>query len=151
LTDIRSNAEYALSSLKAALEAGADNLTLCDTNGGALPHHIAEIVLDVRRHLPKAKLGIHCHNDSDAAVANSLEAVRQGVILVQGTINGMGERCGNANLISIIPGIMKKLDLPCLTDRPVVDAHGNVSLRDGGRQPSAPRQSALCGELRFRP
>jgi 2-isopropylmalate synthase len=111
-----SNAEYALASLKAALEAGADNLTLCDTNGGALPHDIADIVQDVRRHMPKAALGIHCHNDSDAAVANSLEAVRQGVILVQGTINGMGERCGNANLISIIPGVMKKLNLPCLTE-----------------------------------
>jgi 2-isopropylmalate synthase len=110
------NAEYALASLKAAMEAGADNLTLCDTNGGALPHQIADIVQDVRRHMPKAKLGIHCHNDSDAAVANSLEAVRQGVILVQGTINGMGERCGNANLISIIPGVMKKLNLPCLTE-----------------------------------
>jgi 2-isopropylmalate synthase len=74
----RSNAEYALASLKAAFTAGADNLTLCDTNGGALPHDIADIVQDVRRHFPKAALGIHCHNDSDAAVANSLEAVRQG-------------------------------------------------------------------------
>lgn len=111
----RSNAEYALASLKAAFTAGADNLTLCDTNGGALPHDIADIVQDVRRHFPKAALGIHCHNDSDAAVANSLEAVRQGVELVQGTINGIGERCGNANLISIIPGVMRKLGLACLT------------------------------------
>lgn len=112
----RANAEYALSTLRAALDAGADNLTLCDTNGGSLPHHIADIVQDVRRHLPKAPLGIHCHNDSDAAVANSLEAVRQGVMLVQGTVNGLGERCGNANLMSVVPGVMLKLGLPCVSD-----------------------------------
>ncbi len=111
----RANAEYALASLKAAHQAGADNLTLCDTNGGSLPHQIGEIVQDVRRHLPRARLGIHCHNDTDAAVANSLEAVRQGCALVQGTANGLGERCGNANLISIVPGVMLKLGMPCVT------------------------------------
>jgi len=111
----RANPEYALASLTAAWKAGASNLTLCDTNGGSLPHQIGDIVQVVRRRFPTVELGIHCHNDSDAAVANSLEAVRQGVRLVQGTANGLGERCGNANLISVIPGVMTKLGLPCVS------------------------------------
>ena len=78
-------------------EAGADNLTLCDTNGGCLPEDIAVGVREARRHLPGVSFGIHVHNDSNCAVANSLMAVREGVDLVQGTLNGYGERCGNAD------------------------------------------------------
>ena len=103
------NQEYALSALKAAFDAGADWLVLCDTNGGTLPHEIGEIVSAIGKVLPKAKLGIHCHNDTENAVANSLTAVQAGVRQVQGTLNGVGERCGNANLISIIPSLMLKL------------------------------------------
>ncbi len=102
--------EYALETLKRALKAGADCLCLCDTNGGTLPHEIREIIQRVKEVLgEKAPLGIHAHNDSDCAVANSLEAVRLGVSHVQGTINGIGERCGNANLCSIIPNLVLKM------------------------------------------
>jgi 2-isopropylmalate synthase len=111
------NPTYALSTLKAALDAGADNLTLCDTNGGSLPHQIGEAVQAVRVAFPEISLGIHAHNDSDCAVANSLEAVRRGCSLVQGTMNGFGERCGNANLASLIPGVQEKMGLECLTPR----------------------------------
>jgi len=107
------NSEYALKTLEAAAEAGADNLTLCDTNGGMLPYQISEIVRVVRKNF-SLPLGIHCHNDSGCAVANSLEAVRQGSTLVQGTINGYGERCGNADLCQIIPNLELKLGLQSL-------------------------------------
>lgn len=105
----KANPAYALECLQAAAEAGARWIVLCDTNGGSLPHEIERIVSEVTAHIPGEKLGIHCHNDTDAAVANSLAAVRAGVRQVQGTINGVGERCGNANLISIIPNLMLKM------------------------------------------
>ena len=112
----KENQDYTLSVLKAAFEAGADDLVLCDTNGGCLPHEIAEIMGVVREFLPEASLGIHAHNDGGLAVANSLEAVRCGATHVQGTINGYGERCGNANLCSIIPNLELKMDRPCLPE-----------------------------------
>lgn len=104
----RANPEYALATLRAAADAGADNLTLCDTNGGMLPYQVSEIVQVVRKNFT-LPLGIHTHNDSACAVANSLEAVRQGCSLVQGTINGYGERCGNADLCQIVPNLELKL------------------------------------------
>ncbi len=113
--------EYGLQCLRKAWEAGADVLVLCDTNGGCLPDDIAEIVTTVREALPGAKLGIHTHNDSETAVASSLAAVRRGAVQVQGTINGYGERCGNANLCSVIPNLELKMGLPCLPE-------GNLSL-----------------------
>ncbi len=105
----KSNPEFALNCLKAAHEAGARWIVLCDTNGGSLPFDIEAIVGKVTKHIPGTHLGIHCHNDTESAVANSLAAVRAGVRQVQGTINGVGERCGNANLISIIPNLMLKM------------------------------------------
>jgi 2-isopropylmalate synthase len=99
----KANPEYALAVLDHALQGGADVLVLCDTNGGTLPHEIVGAMRAVQERFPKANLGIHAHNDSEMAVANSVEAVRQGAVQVQGTINGYGERCGNANLCSIIP------------------------------------------------
>ncbi|MBY0406661.1 MAG: citramalate synthase, partial [Rickettsiales bacterium] len=105
----KSNPEFALSCLKAAYDAGARWVVLCDTNGGSLPHEIEAMVSQVVKHVPGSHLGVHCHNDTDAAVANSLAAVRAGVRQVQGTINGVGERCGNANLISIIPNLVLKM------------------------------------------
>jgi len=104
----KSNPEYALSTLAAALEAGADALVLCDTNGGALPDEVKDLTAQVRRRFPQAVLGIHCHNDADLAVANSLAAVSQGASQIQGCLNGYGERCGNANFSSLIPTLAFK-------------------------------------------
>jgi len=105
----RANPDYAIATLQAALEGGADWLTLCETNGGKLPWEVEEITREVLARLPGAKLGIHCHNDSGCGVANSLAAVRGGAGLVQGTINGYGERVGNADLITIIPDLQLKM------------------------------------------
>jgi len=109
----RENPDYTLETLKAAVRGGAESITLCDTNGGMLPTDIAAVVSAVREqiHIP---LGIHAHNDSECAVANSIAAVQAGCTLVQGTINGYGERCGNANLCSIIPNLELKLGLQTL-------------------------------------
>ncbi|MBI5643064.1 MAG: citramalate synthase [Deltaproteobacteria bacterium] len=111
----KEDAAYALKTLKAAKDAGADYLVLCDTNGGTLPFEVAEIMEDVKRHI-SAPLGIHAHNDAEAAVANSLVAVKSGATMVQGTLNGFGERCGNANLCSIIPALKLKMGIDCITD-----------------------------------
>jgi 2-isopropylmalate synthase len=119
------NREYALQTLSAAVEAGADFIVLCDTNGGTLPHDIESIILDVQKYLQEkdlkspaggpVKLGIHTHNDSGMAAANSIVAVRAGAVMVQGTINGYGERCGNADLTAIIPILCLKMDRPCIS------------------------------------
>ncbi len=111
----RRNRDYALATLQAAEAAGAHWLILCDTNGGTLPPQLVEIVREVKRHV-KTPLGIHVHNDADCAVANSLAAVLEGAAQVQGTINGFGERCGNANLVSIIPSLMLKMGLDCIPE-----------------------------------
>ena len=104
----KKNPEYALSCIKTAYNEGARWIVLCDTNGGTLPHEVGEIVSKVSRQIPGKNLGIHAHNDTENAVANSLTAILAGVRQVQGTINGLGERCGNANLISLIPSIVLK-------------------------------------------
>ena len=104
----KSNPEYALDCLKSAYDQGARWLVLCDTNGGTLPHEIGEIISKVIKVIPGKNLGIHAHNDTENAVANSLTAIQAGVRQVQGTINGLGERCGNANLMSIIPTLILK-------------------------------------------
>lgn len=109
----KDNPEYALQTLKTAEDAGADTLVLCDTNGGTLPHDISFIVSDVKDST-SVKLGIHAHNDCDLAVANSITAVTAGCEHVQGTINGYGERCGNANLCSVIPNLQIKQDYQCV-------------------------------------
>jgi 2-isopropylmalate synthase len=105
----RANPVYALACIKAAYDAGVRWVVLCDTNGGILPHEVEAIVGAVVKTVPGSHLGIHCHNDSDNAVANSLAGVRAGVRQVQGTLNGLGERCGNANLISVIPNLVLKM------------------------------------------
>ena len=104
----KANPQYAMSCLKAAIDNGARWLVLCDTNGGTLPFEIEEIVSEVKKTIPGENLGIHAHNDTGNAVANSLAAVRAGVRQIQGTINGLGERCGNANLTSLIPTLLLK-------------------------------------------
>ncbi|WP_243362903.1 citramalate synthase [Fundidesulfovibrio terrae] len=120
----RANRDYALECLKRAHQAGADVLVLCDTNGGTLPCDIRKICDAVLKAVPLARIGIHAHNDTDMAVANSLMAVQAGATQVQGTMNGFGERCGNANLCSIIPTMELKLkkqalpkgNLPLITE-----------------------------------
>ncbi len=109
----KANPEYALATLRKAVEAGAERVILCDTNGGTMPWEIREICDTVRRECP-VPLGIHAHNDCEMAVANSLVAIETGIVQVQGTINGIGERCGNANLCSIIPNLQLKMKRPAL-------------------------------------
>jgi 2-isopropylmalate synthase len=104
----KANPSYALACAKAAYEEGARWVVLCDTNGGALPHEVEAIVGEVVKHIPGDHVAIHAHNDTEQAVANSLAAVRAGARQIQGTLNGLGERCGNANLISIIPTLKLK-------------------------------------------
>jgi 2-isopropylmalate synthase len=104
----KGNREYALAVARTAHEAGARWVVLCDTNGGTLPHEVERIVAEVAKVVPGSHLGIHTHNDTENAVANSLAAVRAGARQIQGALNGLGERCGNANLISIIPTLLLK-------------------------------------------
>ena len=105
----RYDSDYALSCLRRAQQEGATWLVLCDTNGGALPEQISAVVSEVVAALPGALIGIHTHNDTETAVAGSLAAVASGARMIQGTLNGLGERCGNANLVSLIPSLMLKL------------------------------------------
>ena len=107
----KADPEYARRCLDAAWEAGAEWVVLCDTNGGSLPHEVAAITAEMAARGP---VGIHCHNDAEVGVANSVEGVRAGAGMVQGTINGHGERCGNANLVSIVPNLQLKLGYECL-------------------------------------
>ncbi len=111
----KQNPGYALSTLRTAQEAEADWIVLCDTNGGSLPYEIESIIREVKKEI-RVPLGIHVHNDTELAVANSILAVREGVRMVQGTINGYGERCGNANLCSIIPNLKLKMGVDCISD-----------------------------------
>jgi 2-isopropylmalate synthase len=111
----KKNPSYALKTLQAAQEAKADWIVLCDTNGGTLPDEIQSIIDEVKKKI-STPLGIHVHNDSEMAVANTIVAVKKGIRMVQGTINGYGERCGNANLCSIIPNLKLKMGIDCITD-----------------------------------
>lgn len=113
----KNNREYCLATLGRAIVGGAETIVLCDTNGGTLPHEIPAIIQRVHQYCAEqgsaVRLGIHSHNDSETAVANTLMGVHLGVVHVQGTINGFGERCGNANLTSIIPALIFKMGLEC--------------------------------------
>lgn len=111
----KANPEYALATIGKAMEAGAECAVLCDTNGGTMPGRLRDTIQAVKNRYPGIAFGIHSHNDSDLAVANALTAVEMGAVQVQGTINGIGERCGNADLCSIIPNLCLKLDIACLS------------------------------------
>ena len=119
----KSNPGFSLSCIESALKAGADWVVLCDTNGGTLPGEIFEIVSEVSKRFSGKNIGIHCHNDTENAVANSLAAIDAGARQVQGTLNGLGERCGNANLISLIPTLLLK-------DRYARDYELSISKKD---------------------
>ena len=117
----KANPDYALACARTAYDSGARWVVLCDTNGGTLPHEIEEIVGAVTKIIPGDHLGIHAHNDTEQAVANSLAAVRAGARQIQGTLNGLGERCGNANLVSIIPTLKLK---------PEFSSHFDINVSD---------------------
>jgi 2-isopropylmalate synthase len=144
----RADPAYAMQTLAAAADAGADVLVLCDTNGGSLPSTVAEVVAEVRR-ATTTPLGIHAHNDGEVAVANSLMAVEMGASQVQGTINGYGERCGNANLCSVIPALKLKMGYDCVSEEQL------ATLRETARYVSElanlrlPRQQAYVGYSAF--
>ena len=112
----RANKEYSLGCLAAAVESGAKALCLCDTNGGTLTSEIFRVVSEVREKFKNIAIGIHCHNDAGLAIANSLASVEAGAEIVQGTINGIGERCGNADLVPIIANLKLKLNIDCIND-----------------------------------
>ena len=117
----KANADYAMACVRAASEAGADSIDLCETNGGALPHEVDAVVAAVARELPGQQLGIHCHNDSGCAVANSLAAVRAGVTQVPGTVNGFGERVGNTDLLTVIADLELKMGCTCVGEERLRD------------------------------
>lgn len=146
----KANPSYALDCAKAAHQAGARWIVLCDTNGGTLPHEIERIVGEVTAHIPGTSLGIHCHNDTENAVANSLAAIRAGARQVQGTLNGLGERCGNANLVSLIPSLMLKSDFKTGLDMKDLAQLTHVSrLLDERLNRSPNRGAAYVGESAF--
>jgi 2-isopropylmalate synthase len=143
-----SHPEFAVQCVEAARDAGADCAVLCDTNGGMIPSRVDRIVGEVARRVD-VSLGIHAHNDSELAVANTLAAVEQGVVQVQGTMNGYGERCGNANLCSVIPNLQIKMGRFCLPDKKL------ARLRDCSRvvaelaNQSPARQQPYVGDSAF--
>ncbi len=146
----KANPDYALDVLRAALDGGASWLVLCDTNGGSMPSDIYPIVSAVKKALPKANLGIHCHNDTEQAVANSLVAVEAGVRQIQGTINGIGERCGNANLIAIIPTLMLKMGCKTGVSEKQLQRIGHVSrLVDDRLNRAGNKHAAYVGASAF--
>lgn len=146
----KANPAYALDCAQAAYKAGARWVVLCDTNGGTLPHEIERIVAKVAEKIPGTHLGIHCHNDTENAVANSLAAVRAGVRQVQGTLNGLGERCGNANLVSLIPSLMLKTDFKVgLTEKDLAQLTHVSRLLDERLNRAPNRGAAYVGDSAF--
>lgn len=146
----KANPDYAMSCVTAAYEAGARWVVLCDTNGGTLPHQIEEVVAAVSERVPGSHLGIHCHNDTENAVANSLAAVRAGARQIQGTLNGLGERCGNANLMSIIPNLMLKMGFETgMTDEDLSHLTHVSRLLDERLNRAPMRNAAYVGESAF--
>ncbi|MFT5488187.1 MAG: 2-isopropylmalate synthase [Paracoccaceae bacterium] len=146
----KANPEYALSCITAAYEAGARWVVLCDTNGGTLPHEIDRIVREIGKYVPGSHLGIHCHNDTENAVANSLAAVNAGARQIQGTLNGLGERCGNANLTAIIPTLMLKMGFDTgLSDEDLRQLTRVSRLLDERLNRPPSRNAAYVGESAF--
>jgi len=150
----KADARFALACAKAAYDEGARWVVLCDTNGGALPHEVEKIVGEVVKVIPGSHVGIHAHNDTEQAVANSLAAVRAGARQIQGTLNGLGERCGNANLVSIIPTLKLKDEFAGRFEIGVSDAqlktlaHASRTLDEMlNRAPN--RHAAYVGESAF--
>ena len=146
----KANRAYALDCIQAAYKSGARWVVLCDTNGGTLPDEIERIVGEVTALVPGSHLGIHCHDDTENAVANSLAAIRAGARQIQGTLNGLGERCGNANLVSLIPTLMLKTDFKIGLKPEDLRSLTHVSRLLDERLNRAPhRNAAYVGESAF--
>ncbi len=146
----KANPAYAMDCLKAAQRAGARWIVLCDTNGGSLPHDVERIVSKVVETIPGDRIGIHAHNDTENAVANSLAALRAGARQVQGTLNGLGERCGNANLVSLIPTLMLKTDFVTgITEKNLSQVTKVSRLLDERLNRAPLRSAAYVGESAF--
>jgi 2-isopropylmalate synthase len=145
----KADADYALATLRAAAEGGADTLVLCDTNGGAMPWEIEEITRAVQLTFPDVPLGIHTHNDSGLAEANSLASIRAGATHLQGTMNGYGERCGNANLCTLIPALELKMEMRALPEGNLVHlTHVARAVASAANQ-SLYRQAPFVGQSAF--
>jgi len=142
------NRDYALECLRAAAEAGADTICLCDTNGGMLPHAIEEAVHAVAEAVP-TRLGIHAHDDCGLALANTLAAVNAGVVQVQGTINGYGERCGTVNLCTVIPNLQLKMDRQVLTDGQLAQLYETAHYVASVANMPPPERDAYVGRSAF--
>ncbi len=149
----KNNRDYCLATLGKAVAGGAETLVLCDTNGGTLPHEIPPIMERVKQYLQEigsdARLGIHPHNDSDTAVANALMGVSLGATQVQGTINGYGERCGNGNLISVIPALVFKMGLECQVGKNIDQLYSTSRLVDELANLPHNRYQPYVGESAF--
>ncbi len=149
-TGVQSGGEnYAIATIRAAIEGGADRIILCDTNGGTLPDEIVLILREVKALFPQTPLGIHTHNDSECAVANALAAVREGATQVQGTVNGYGERCGNCNLLSIIPNLLLKMGYECLLQDSLAHLTGLSQYVDEIANLSPDTRRAFVGKSAF--
>ena len=120
----RSDPGYALATLQAAVEGGAERIILCDTNGGVMPHEVGAAIREIRKEIPGTRLGIHVHNDGGLAVANTLRAIEEGVVQVHGTINGIGERCGNVDLTTVLGNLELKMGYECLPEGRMRDLTG---------------------------
>ncbi|MFL7793258.1 MAG: citramalate synthase [Anaerolineae bacterium] len=145
----KANADYALATLQAAAEGGADVLVLCDTNGGTMPWEIEEMTRVVQAALPGVPLGIHTHNDTGLAEANSLAAIRAGALHLQGTMNGYGERCGNANLCTLIPNIELKMGMAALPEGHLAHLASTARAVAATANQSLYRQAPYVGQSAF--
>ncbi|MCP4542256.1 MAG: citramalate synthase [Chloroflexi bacterium] len=145
----KADPDYTISTLRAAVEGSADVLVLCDTNGGSMPWEIETVVGDVQSTFPSVPLGIHAHNDGGIAVANSLAAIRAGGVHVQGTVNGYGERCGNANLCTVIPNLELKMGMATLPLGQLVNLTRVARTVASTANQSLYRQAAYVGRSAF--
>ena len=147
----KANRDYALACVGAAVEAGADSVDLCETNGGALPFEVEQIVAATVAAFPSQAFGIHCHNDSGCAVANTLAAVRAGATQVQGTVNGIGERVGNTDLLTVIADLELKMGAECVGQPQPRPAYRRGPVRGRALQRVHARASSLHGLFGLRP
>ena len=145
----KDNPNYAIESIKRALESGASWIILCDTNGGTLPYELKYILNHVKEEIPQENLGVHFHNDTDNATYNSIESVRNGIVQVQGTFNGLGERCGNANLVNVAANVVLKMNYNCNLKRKISKLTRTSRLIDEVLNKESQRNLPFVGSAAF--